>query len=556
MLKGLGWLRAVGVVLGIFAYAPVSSAQGGAPPPATTGSAQPETPKDPLGRETPRGTLLGFWREARDGNNEAAAQYLATSRSDQAAEDLAHQLYVVLDSRLPARLNAVSDRPEGALANPLKPDQDVVGTISTNNGPLDLVVERVNRGPAGRVWLFSRQTLDAIPAVYDEVDLVSVDRFLPRVLAGYRLGGVRLFDWLVLLLVIPICYRLFSLLNPSLRLVMRLWRGRADGSQPAVIQVPGFVRLLLLAAAIRWLLTGVDLPLMERRFWLVSSGFFIIISAVWMLLLLTAHAETVLHRRLKDTGEFTALLRLGRRLGEVIVIAAGVLLTLYYFGVDPTAALAGLGIGGIAVALAAQKTLENVIGGLSIIFDKAVRVGDFLKLGDTLGSVDYIGLRSTRIRTLNRTILSVPNGQIANVNIETLSARDKFWLHHVVPLRFETNGEQLRLVIDGIRSFLLGHAAIDVTEAVRVRFFRLGPYSLDVEVFAYLRAGDWERFLEIQEELLFGIMGIVERAEASIALPTQTLRLANGAALQPALPPDAAAGVTRFEARGEPVGSA
>ena len=155
------------------------------------------------------------------------------------------------------------------------------------------------------------------------------------------------------------------------------------------------------------------------------------------------------------------MLRLARRIADVIVIAAGGLVTLHYFGVDPTAALAGLGIGGIAVALAAQKTLENVIGGLSIIFDKAVRVGDFLKLGDTLGTVDYIGLRSTRIRTLDRTILSVPNGQIANVNIETLSARDKFWFHHFVGLRYETTAGQMRAVVDGIRTHLAGHPMVD-----------------------------------------------------------------------------------------------
>ena len=92
-------------------------------------------------------------RAARDGNEEVASQFLNASPANQATGDLAHKLYVVLDSRLPARLNELSDRPEGALANPLKPDEDVVGTINTNNGPLELVVERVNRGSAGRVWL-------------------------------------------------------------------------------------------------------------------------------------------------------------------------------------------------------------------------------------------------------------------------------------------------------------------------------------------------------------------------------------------------------------------
>ena len=93
----------------------------------------------------------------------------------------------------------------------------------------------------------------------------------------------------------------------------------------------------------------------------------------------------------------------------LLVIFAGVLVTLHYFGVGATAALAGLGVGGIAVAFAAQKTLENVIGGVSLIFDKALRVGDSLKVGDTQGTVEDIGLRSTRIRTLERTLVSVPN---------------------------------------------------------------------------------------------------------------------------------------------------
>ena len=230
------------------------------------------------------------------------------------------------------------------------------------------------------------------------------------------------------------------------------------------------------------------------------------------------------------------MLRLVRRLADALVIAAGGLVTLHYFGVDPTAALAGLGIGGIAVALAAQKTLENVIGGVSIIVDQAVRVGDFLKLGDTLGTVDSIGLRSTRIRTLDRTILSVPNGQIANVNIETLSVRDKFWFHHFVGLRYETTSGQMRAVVDGIRTHLDGHPMVDRGEPIRVRFFRFGPFSLDVEVFAYLLAGDWEAFLETQQELLLDVMEIVERAGAAIALPSQTLHLADardGAAAAP-----------------------
>jgi len=155
-----------------------------------------------------------------------------------------------------------------------------------------------------------------------------------------------------------------------------------------------------------------------------------------------------------------------------------------------------------------------------------VRVGDFLKMGEVQGTVDHIGLRSTRIRTLDRTVVSVPNGQIANVSLETLSARDKFWFHPVVGLVYETTPERLHQVVDGIRQLLTEHPLVDVS-SVRVRFIRLGAFSLDIDVFAYLLARDWNHFLEIQERLLFGITEIISRAGTSIAFPSQTTYVAN-----------------------------
>jgi len=222
------------------------------------------------------------------------------------------------------------------------------------------------------------------------------------------------------------------------------------------------------------------------------------------------------------------MLNLGRRLADALALAVGGIVMLHYFGIDPTAALAGLGIGGIAVALAAQKTLENVVGGVSIIVDQAVRVGDFLKLGDTFGTVDSIGLRSTRIRTLDRTILSVPNGQVANVNIETLSARDKYWFHHFVGLRYETTSSQLSSILEDLRTYLVNHPKIDRGDSIRARLIRFGPFSLDIEIFAYLAVDDWEAFLETQQQMLITVIDIIERAGAAIALPSQMLHLADG----------------------------
>jgi MscS family membrane protein len=227
-----------------------------------------------------------------------------------------------------------------------------------------------------------------------------------------------------------------------------------------------------------------------------------------------------------NAGAGIALLRLVRRFADIVVVVLALLATLRIFAIDPTPALAGLGVGGIAIALAAQKTLENVIAGMSLIVDQAVRVGDTLKMGDVVGTVDHIGLRSTRIRTLDRTVVSIPNSQIANVTLETMSARDKFWFHPVIGLRYETTPQQLRDIIDGISQLATGHPSIE-KKSVRVRFLRLGAYSLDVEVFAYVLARDWDHFLEVQEQLLFAVTDLVNRAGAEMAFPSQTMYMAN-----------------------------
>jgi MscS family membrane protein len=488
---------------------------------------QPERPRDPLGRDTPRGTVLGFMSAAGDNKIDVAPLYLNSGLSGSAAVELAQQLYVVLNSRLPVRVNVLSDSPEGSLVNPLRPDQDVVGTINTSSGPLDLVVEQVDVGGPVRVWLFSRATLQAIPQVYKEIDLLTLDGVLPSALMGPRVFGVRIFDWLVLFIGIPLLYRVLGLLGPLLGPLVRMWRrlsGRQGGITPQSIH--GSVRLLITAAMIRVFALNVDLPLMERQFWAVIRTGLLIGGGVWLLLMFNRFAENYVQRRvpLGHFGESVALLKLARRVSDVFVVCLGGVVALRYFGLDPTAALAGLGIGGIAVALAAQKTLENVVGGFSLVFDKALRVGDVLKLGEIVGTVDQIGLRSTRIRTLDRTILSVPNGQISTVNIETLSERDKFWFRHVIGLRYETTPAQIRTIVSQLQAMLMSQQSADL-ESVRVRFLRLGPFSLDIELFAYFYANDWNRFLEIQEGLLLQSMEIVRSAGTAIAIPSQTLHL-------------------------------
>jgi MscS family membrane protein len=507
--------------------APGQTLPGAVSPPA---SSPAQTPKDPLGRQTPRGTVQGFLSAARQGQSDLASQYLNTSLTGQAAADLAQQLFLVLDARLQTSIRQLSDTPEGSRANPLRPNQEVVGVIESGAGNVEIVVVRTERDSSGPIWLFSEQTLSLVPTLYKDVTLGWTERILPRFLTVTRIGGVRLFEWLTVLLGLPLFYLVTALLNKILTPLIRgSWRRLFRRSDPFAGNVlPAPIRLLLLAFAIRWVLATLPLSLLVRQVWSSAASLISIAAVVWLLILLNGEIEQIVRRRFPraNVSAGASLLRLLRRVFDLLVIFGGLLAILRRFGVDPTPALAGLGVGGIAIALAAQKTLENVIAGASLLFDQAVRVGDFMKIGEISGTVDHVGLRSTRIRTLDRTIVIVPNSQIANASLETISARDKFWFHPVVGLRYETTAEQLRAVLDGIRGLLEKQRAVD-HESVRVRFIRLGPFSLDVDIFAYLYARDWNHFLEIQEQLLFGVTEIVRAAGTEIAFPSQTMYVTN-----------------------------
>jgi MscS family membrane protein len=184
------------------------------------------------------------------------------------------------------------------------------------------------------------------------------------------------------------------LLKPLVRRLRLHFYGKVDLPYPEALPKP--VRLLLLALVIRWILSNLSLPLLARQVWSNTATVITIAACVWLLIILNSRGEEYVLRRLRS-HQLTAaasMLRLFRRVIDLLIVFGGIVVGLHFFGMNAAAALAGLGVGGIAVALAAQKTLENLIGGVSLIFDEAVRVGDSLKVGDISGTVDYIGLRS------------------------------------------------------------------------------------------------------------------------------------------------------------------
>jgi len=219
-----------------------------------------------------------------------------------------------------------------------------------------------------------------------------------------------------------------------------------------------------------------------------------------------------------------AMLPSVRRATQVAIVAIGVVAVMAQVGYPVASLLAGLGIGGLAVALAAQKTVENLIGSVSIGLDVPFKVGDWVRVEGVEGTVEALGLRSTRVRTLDRTVVTFPNGKLADTRIETFGLRDRSRLHATLQLSYGTTADQLRAVLAGVEQALRAEKRLWPGE-VRVRFAALSAWSLDVEVMAWFETADVLEFQAIRQELLLRFLEEVEKAGTSFAYPTQTVEL-------------------------------
>lgn len=505
--------------------------------PGTKETQRPAEPEvvyaDPLGRSTPQGTVFGFVKSASQGDYDQALQYLDTKIMGMRARKLIDAVQVILERGFSGKLAMLSNKPEGYPNDNLPPSKERVGTIKTSLGSLDILLERVQRGNNPPVWLFSSETLTQVPEIYKELDVRTIDSYLPKFLVKTWFLWFPLWQWFSILLIIPISIGLATLVSRLLTpvvlfLVHRIAKVRVDHH---VARLTGPIRILIFALAI-WFISLLSHSVITSLFWTYVASTLTVIGATW----LCVRVIDVLFK-LKE-GQFTSsekisIMELGRKLFKITAVIVGTLLVFYIAGINIAAVLTGLGIGGIAVAFAAQKTLENLFGGFMIISDHPVRVGDFCRAGDHIGTVENIGLRSTRIRTLKRTVVSVPNGQLALMSLENFAMRDKTWFHHTLRLRYETTADQLRYVLAETRKMLYGHSKVE-SDSARIRFVRIGDSSLELEVFAYVLETEYEPFLPVQEDLLLRVMDIIEASGTGIAFPSQTTYLANDAGIDTA----------------------
>ncbi len=401
--------------------------------------------------------------------------------------------------------------------------------VLANGERVDIYLARVPQTNGPALWLIASDTVSDIPRMYENAGLPQVERRLPKVLTDTSVGHLQLWVPLALLALVPVLYLvsglLFWLVVEATRLVLR-FRGKAvRGRRSPVVRALSVPTVLVVTIVLHRLLSPrIGIPLLHRQYYSRTVTVLLLAAVVWWVWRLIDLAAGRTRDLLEHDHPRTAqtVFSLGRRLLKGLVAFIAFLIGLASFGVDLTATLAGLGIGGVALAFGLQKTLENVFGGIFVLSDRSIVVGDFCQIGKYAGEVEDVGLRSMQLRTPNRTVVSVPNGTLATMEVENLSRRDKFLFNPVVGLRYGTTLEQLRQVVAGIAASLAADARIEASTR-RVRLIRFGASSLDVEVFAYMKVPDYAASLAVQEELLMRIMGIVQDAGTGLAIPSQAM---------------------------------
>jgi MscS family membrane protein len=528
--------------------------------PARSGSAAAQGP-DSSGADTtaeaaagsPRAALEQFFALARAGRYADAAAYLDQRETDPAARaDAARRLKAVLDRDLWIDLDRVSPSPAGDTSDDLPSGVEQLGTIKRPSGAA--VPVRMTRTPRDPEisWRFSRRTVTQLDALYDSLGDRWMLEHLPETLLRPGPFEILRWQWLALPLLLAAAALVAALLaRLAQAIVVRVVARTHTHWDDAVVERLHTPFTAALTIAIAWAL----LPLLDlyapayagvQRVARVAL-FVVFFWSLWRLVDVVRDVLGTTRWGLASPSS-RALLPLAARSTKVVVIAVAAVSVLSVLGYPVGSLLAGLGIGGLAVALAAQKTVENLFGAFSIGVDQPFREGDFVKVDDFVGTVERIGLRSTRFRTLDRTLVTLPNGKLADMRLESFAVRDRLRFAAVIGLVYETTPAQMREVLAGFERVLRDEPKL-WPDALTVRFSAFSASSLDIEVMAWFRTSDWSEFQLIRQEILLRFMEVVERAGTSIAFPTRTVHLGEEAV-------EALRGAVRGSREGDGNGSA
>lgn len=475
--------------------------------------------------------MMGLLKSVQREDYKTAAHYLQAPDRNTNLEQRAKEIRA-LQGKFTIYLALLSDDPNGTVDPGLRPGQVRAGVLASGEATTDVILVRVDDPAFGKIWLMSKETVASIPKLYAQVETdapTAAARIIPARLTSRRMLGMSLAQWLGWLISIPVSYLLAWLLVLSLAAPVRIRRKLQNlsphSSWETRLGLPlRCINAILLHGLFVYLLQP---PLLYRFYYFRIVATLFMGCVVWLVKTITDQGfEHAVSRSRSQHKGGESILVLMQRITHIVLLTIALLVVLSLFGFNVKTTLAGLGIGGLAIALAAQKTLENLIGGISLLMDKAIHVGDFCRIGDQLGTVEDIGLRSLKLRTLDQNLSVVPNGSLAQMQFLNMTRRGKLLINQSFSLRIETRAEQLRTVLDRVQSLLDQHPSIEPGSCrVRVRSFVGAAFEL--ELFAYVMIGDFAQFTVIRQQVILKIAEIVEASGTRFAAPTRLTYLSS-----------------------------
>lgn len=480
---------------------------------------------DSFGRTTPRRTVQGFISALSENDFLLASNYLNLSKSDNATTEV-RQFKLALDSggRFLPDLQ-INNTAEGNLTDQLPPSQENVGVITIGEKSTPLILERVVSEEGEQYWQFSTETLNAIPEVIEDSEPTLVSRYTIDSLEDKKLFGYQLTDLSAALLMIVssfiltylmvwLCYHLLKLVYPRMRgVVLPL---------PDKVILPLSVVIMALILPEVMVYTGVSVTLREpiNRFTEIASW----LAITWLLLrvidAMFTRAVNLSYK--KNHIEQVSILGLMRKLVKALLLIFAIIVIFGNLGFDLTTGIAALGVGGLALALGAQKTIENLVGSVVVVADSPVRIGDYCKFGTYEGTVIDIGIRSSRVRTPTRTIVTVPNGDFSSMQIENFTSRDMFRFLHQLYIKRTADIDVVFKMVKHLDEFLDEHELTN-QEWNQVNIMELRQDCYIIQLQAYINATGIIEFYEKQNVLFVDLLMQVRLYDVEHALPTQQL---------------------------------
>lgn len=492
-------------------------------------AAAPTVQPDPFGRETPRGAISGLIEALAQRDYKRAANYFDLPVQDDArvmggAAELAQRLQSLLDSGgtlLPfARL---SNEAGGRIDDDLPADRELAGDLkgSTGDAPILLTQRSVDDR---LVWRISHDTIRTLMATR----VATAGAAPADAPTGIHVAGAPVEDWSLLIGLAALSFVVLRLLAAAVLALMR--RGIADPDGNGIYRffhaaLPPLSLFIAVMIFYGWA-ERLEVAIVARQTLLRYAGGVAAIALVWFgLRLVDAVADVAITRmHQRSRRQAVSVVTLLRRAAKILLLVFSIVAVLDTFGIDVTTGIAALGIGGIALALGAQKTVENLVGSVTVIADRPVQVGDFCRVGDVVGTVEDVGIRSTRIRTNDRTIVTIPNGDFSSRQIENFAKRDRFLFAPKIGIEY-VGPDKLREAVAIIEDVLFAHEKIS-NDGPRARFSNFGESALEIEVFSYITVTDFAESTTVRQELLLTIYERLAAAGIGIAFPTRTVFLA------------------------------